>query len=146
MRHSELESINFRKGGGLVPVVVQDRLSGQVYMLGYMNPKALECTLETRYLHLWSRSRQELWLKGKESGNVLRVSRLAVDCDGDALLAEVEPATGETAICHTGAETCFFTSLLARQAEDSSFGPVRAPNGPAVQQQTPACLQAGIDE
>ena len=78
-------------------------------MLGYANREALERTLTTGHLHFWSRSRSELWLKGERSGNVLQVRRLALDCDGDALLAEVEPATGETPICHTGAETCFFT-------------------------------------
>lgn len=103
--------IDFAKGGGLVPVIVQDAAGGAVLMLGYANEEALERTLATGRLHFWSRSRGEIWLKGEKSGNYLLVRRLAVDCDGDALLAEVEPATGETPICHTGAETCFFTAL-----------------------------------
>lgn len=106
-----MTAIDFAKGGGLVPVIVQDHATHDVLMLGYANQEAVERTLRTGTLHLWSRSRQELWLKGEKSGNLLRVYRLAIDCDGDTLLAEVEPATGETPICHTGAETCFFTEL-----------------------------------
>jgi phosphoribosyl-ATP pyrophosphohydrolase/phosphoribosyl-AMP cyclohydrolase len=107
-----LERIDFSKGDGLVPVVVQDWHTKAVLMLGYVNLEAVERTLATGHLHFWSRSRSELWLKGKHSGNVLQLRRLALDCDADALLAEVEPATGETPVCHTGAETCFFTNLL----------------------------------
>jgi len=107
-----IDRIDFRKGGGLVPVVVQDSGTRAVLMLGYANREAVERTLATGHLHLWSRSRNELWLKGERSGNFLHVRRLLLDCDGDALLAEVEPATGETPICHTGAETCFFAPLL----------------------------------
>ncbi|MBV9281123.1 MAG: phosphoribosyl-AMP cyclohydrolase [Chloroflexi bacterium] len=106
-----LDRIDFARGGGLVPVVVQDRRSRAVLMLGYANREAVERTLASGHLHFWSRSRNELWLKGERSGNLLQVRRLALDCDGDALLAEVEPATGETPVCHTGAETCFFDDL-----------------------------------
>lgn len=106
-----LSRIDFEKGNGLVPVVVQDWRTRAVLMLGYANREAVERTLATGHLHFWSRSRQQLWLKGERSGNYLQVRRLALDCDGDALLAEVEPATGETPVCHTGAETCFFTDL-----------------------------------
>ena len=108
------ERIDFSKGDGLVPVVVQDWRSQAVLMLGYANREAVDRTLATGKLHFWSRSRNELWLKGERSGNVLKVRHLALDCDGDALLAEVEPASGETPVCHTGAETCFFTDLLSR--------------------------------
>ncbi len=106
-----LQGIDFDKGGGLVPVIVQDASSHAVLMLGYANREAVERTFQTGHLHLWSRSRQEFWYKGERSGNVLRIRRLTVDCDADTLLAEVEPATGETPICHTGAETCFFAEL-----------------------------------
>lgn len=109
-------AIDFVKGAGLVPVVVQDAETHAVLMVGYANVEAVTCTLETGRLHLWSRSRNELWLKGKNSGNYLLVRRLAVDCDGDALLAEVRPATGETPVCHTGAETCFFREIGKEQA------------------------------
>lgn len=103
--------IDFEKGNGLVPVIVQDAAQRTVLMLGYMNREALQWTRQTGQLHLWSRSRGKLWLKGEQSGNHLLIKRLAVDCDGDALLAEVEPETGETPVCHTGADTCFFTDL-----------------------------------
>ena len=109
----DLERVDFDKGAGLVPVVVQDASTRAVLMLGYANREAVERTLRTGHLHFWSRSRDQLWLKGERSGNVLQVRRLALDCDGDALLAEVEPATGETPVCHTGADTCFHNDLHA---------------------------------
>jgi len=89
---------------GLVPVVVQDWGTGEVLTLAYANAEAVERTRRTGELHLWSRSRQELWHKGATSGNVQRVRALRLDCDGDALLALVEPAGPA---CHTGARTCF---------------------------------------
>jgi phosphoribosyl-ATP pyrophosphohydrolase/phosphoribosyl-AMP cyclohydrolase len=89
---------------GLVPVVVQDWRTGEVLTLAYANAEAVARTRETGELHLWSRSRGELWHKGATSGNVQRVRALRLDCDGDALLALVEPA-GHA--CHTGARTCF---------------------------------------
>jgi phosphoribosyl-ATP pyrophosphohydrolase/phosphoribosyl-AMP cyclohydrolase len=94
---------------GLVPCVVQDWASGEVLTLAYANAEAVERTRETGELHLWSRSRNELWHKGATSGNVQRVRALRVDCDGDALLALVEPAGPA---CHTGERTCFFTGDL----------------------------------
>jgi len=89
---------------GLVPVVVQDWRTGEVLTLAYANAEAVERTRETGQLHLWSRSRQELWHKGATSGNYQTVRALRLDCDGDALLALVEPAGPA---CHTGARTCF---------------------------------------
>jgi len=94
---------------GLVPVVIQDWTTGEVLTLAYANAEALERTRATGELHLWSRSRDELWHKGATSGNVQRVRALRVDCDGDALLALVEPAGPA---CHTGERTCFFTGDL----------------------------------
>jgi phosphoribosyl-ATP pyrophosphohydrolase/phosphoribosyl-AMP cyclohydrolase len=94
---------------GLVPVVVQDWRSGEVLTLAYANAEAVARTRETGELHLWSRSRQELWHKGATSGNTQAVKALRVDCDGDALLALVEPAGPA---CHTGARTCFFNGEL----------------------------------
>ena len=90
---------------GLVPVVIQDWNSGEVLTLAYANALAIERTRETGELHLWSRSRDELWHKGATSGNTQRVRALRLDCDGDALLALVEPAGPA---CHTGKRTCFF--------------------------------------
>jgi phosphoribosyl-ATP pyrophosphohydrolase/phosphoribosyl-AMP cyclohydrolase len=91
---------------GLVPVVIQDWNTGEVLTLAYANALAVEKTRETGELHLWSRSRDELWHKGATSGNTQKVRALRVDCDGDALLALVEPAGPA---CHTGERTCFFT-------------------------------------
>jgi phosphoribosyl-AMP cyclohydrolase / phosphoribosyl-ATP pyrophosphohydrolase len=89
---------------GLVPCVIQDWRSGEVLTLAYMNAQALERTRATGELHLWSRSRQELWHKGATSGNTQAVRALRVDCDADTVLAIVEPAGPA---CHTGERTCF---------------------------------------
>jgi phosphoribosyl-ATP pyrophosphohydrolase/phosphoribosyl-AMP cyclohydrolase len=89
---------------GLVPVVIQDWASGEVLTLAYANAEAIQRTRETGELHLYSRSRGELWHKGATSGNVQRVRALRMDCDGDAVLALVEPAGPA---CHTGERTCF---------------------------------------
>ena len=93
---------------GLVPCVAQDWGTGEVLTLAYMNAEALRLTLETREVHFYSRSRERLWRKGETSGNVLRLRRLRYDCDGDALVALVEPAGPA---CHTGERTCFFRDL-----------------------------------
>lgn len=98
---------------GLVPCVVQDWVTGEVLTLAYMNAVALERTQATGELHLWSRSRQELWHKGATSGNTQAVKALRVDCDGDALLALVEP--GGPA-CHTGERTCFYRGEFTARA------------------------------
>ncbi|HEV2769729.1 MAG TPA: bifunctional phosphoribosyl-AMP cyclohydrolase/phosphoribosyl-ATP diphosphatase HisIE [Solirubrobacteraceae bacterium] len=89
---------------GLVPVVVQDWVSGEVLTLAYANAEAIARTRETGELHLYSRSRQEPWHKGATSGNTQAVRALRLDCDGDAVLALVEPAGPA---CHTGARSCF---------------------------------------
>ena len=94
---------------GLVPVVVQDWRTGEVLTLAYANAEAVARTRETGELHLWSRSRDELWHKGATSGNTQAVRALRLDCDGDALLALVEPAGPA---CHTGARTCFHNGEL----------------------------------
>ncbi len=96
---------------GLVPVVVQDWVSGEVLTLAYANAEAVARTRETGELHLWSRSRDELWHKGATSGNTQAVKALRLDCDGDALLALVEPAGPA---CHTGERTCFFTGDMGQ--------------------------------
>jgi phosphoribosyl-AMP cyclohydrolase / phosphoribosyl-ATP pyrophosphohydrolase len=94
---------------GLVPVVVQDWRTGEVLTLAYANREAVARTRDTGELHLWSRSRGELWHKGRTSGNTQRVRALRLDCDGDALLALVEPAGPA---CHTGERTCFHNGEL----------------------------------
>jgi phosphoribosyl-ATP pyrophosphohydrolase/phosphoribosyl-AMP cyclohydrolase len=100
-------------GDGLVPCIVQDWSSGEVLMLAYMNERALALTRSTGELHLWSRSRGEQWHKGATSGNVQVVRALRLDCDGDTVLALVEPAGPA---CHTGERTCFFSGELEPQA------------------------------
>ena len=94
---------------GLVPCVVQDHRTGEVLTLAYMSAEALERTRATGELHLWSRSRGELWRKGATSGNTQAVRALRYDCDADALLALVEPAGPA---CHTGERTCFYRGDL----------------------------------
>ena len=96
---------------GLVPCVIQDARSGEVLTLAYMNAEALAKTQETGELHLWSRSRGELWHKGATSGNTQAVRALRYDCDADAILALVDPAGPA---CHTGARTCFFGGDMTR--------------------------------
>ncbi|HSD81927.1 MAG TPA: bifunctional phosphoribosyl-AMP cyclohydrolase/phosphoribosyl-ATP diphosphatase HisIE [Solirubrobacteraceae bacterium] len=98
---------------GLVPVVIQDWRTGEVLTLAYADAEAVARTRATGELHLWSRSRGELWHKGATSGNVQRVRALRIDCDGDALLALVEPAGPA---CHTGARTCFHNGETDRRA------------------------------
>jgi phosphoribosyl-AMP cyclohydrolase / phosphoribosyl-ATP pyrophosphohydrolase len=94
---------------GLAPCVIQDWRSGEVLTLAYMNAEALARTRETGELHLWSRSRDELWRKGATSGNTQTVRALRFDCDLDAVLALVEPAGPA---CHTGERTCFHNGEL----------------------------------
>ena len=94
---------------GLVPVVIQDWNTGEVLTLAYANAEAVARTRETGELHLWSRSRQELWHKGATSGHTQQVRALRLDCDGDALLALVEP---NGPACHTGERTCFHNGEL----------------------------------
>jgi phosphoribosyl-ATP pyrophosphohydrolase/phosphoribosyl-AMP cyclohydrolase len=89
---------------GLVPVVVQERASGDVLMVAFANREALRLTAETGEAHFWSRSRNALWRKGETSGHVLRVVEVRTDCDADTLLMVAEPAGPA---CHTGARTCF---------------------------------------
>jgi phosphoribosyl-AMP cyclohydrolase / phosphoribosyl-ATP pyrophosphohydrolase len=94
---------------GLVPCIVQDWRTGEVLTLAYMNAQSLRLTRETGQTHFFSRSRQELWHKGETSGNTQQVMAIRYDCDGDALLALVEPAGPA---CHTGRRTCFHHGQL----------------------------------
>ncbi|WP_103068379.1 bifunctional phosphoribosyl-AMP cyclohydrolase/phosphoribosyl-ATP diphosphatase HisIE [Aquimarina sediminis] len=97
--------INFNKNGdGLVPAIIQDALTKNVLMLGYMNQEAYNKTVETKNVTFFSRTKKRLWTKGEESGNILSVVDINNDCDNDALLIKVTPA-GPT--CHTGTDTCW---------------------------------------
>ena len=101
---------------GLITAVVQDRLTGEVRMVAWMNEEAVQRTLETGRATFYSRSRQRLWQKGEESGNVLLVSEVSVDCDRDTLLVQVDPAGPS---CHTGEQNCFFSPLDGLQPAPS---------------------------
>ena len=96
--------IDFEKNNGLVPVVVQNYLTYEVLMLGYMNQEAYETTLREGKVTFYSRSKKRLWQKGETSGNFLLVKHMQADCDNDTLLIQAEPL-GPT--CHTGTKTCF---------------------------------------
>ncbi len=102
-----LEQLKFDEKG-LVPCVAQDFASGEVLTLAYANEESLRLTVETGELHFYSRSREEIWRKGETSGNVLRLHQLRYDCDGDAIVALVEP-TGPA--CHTGERSCFHRAI-----------------------------------
>ncbi len=92
----------------LLTGIAQDENTKQVLMVAMMNEDAVKKTLETGLAHFWSRSRETLWLKGETSGNFLKVQKIFVDCDGDALLLLVKP---QGPACHTGEQSCFFTEL-----------------------------------
>jgi phosphoribosyl-ATP pyrophosphohydrolase/phosphoribosyl-AMP cyclohydrolase len=100
----DIDNLAWDKMDGLIPATIQDRASGRVLMLGYMNREALTATLATGLGTFWSRSKQRLWIKGETSGNVLRVATVHADCDGDALLVLADPAGP---VCHLGAASCF---------------------------------------
>ncbi len=115
------EEIRFDERG-LVPVIAQHANTGAVLTLAYANREALERTLQSGEAHYYSRSRGELWRKGATSGNAQRVVEVRVDCDGDALLYRVEP---RGPACHTGEESCFFTTLAGGGGE-ADFGAIVA--------------------
>ncbi len=97
-------TIDFAKGGGLVPAIVQDAVTRKVLMLGYMNEEAYKLTLDRGLVTFFSRSRGRIWTKGETSGNFLQVREILADCDGDTLLVKAIPSGP---VCHTGADTCF---------------------------------------
>lgn len=101
--------LNFEKGEGLVPAIVQDYMTKDVLMLAYMNKESWSKTLETGKATYWSRSRNTLWVKGETSGNVQLVKDIMIDCDSDTVLLKVEQVGG--AACHTGYNTCFYRKL-----------------------------------
>ena len=101
--------IDFQKNKGIVPVIIQDEKTDAVLMLGYMNQAALAQTFKTGLVCFWSRTRRNLWIKGEQSGNKLKVKKIFADCDLDTLLIKAE-LTGSAA-CHTGNYSCFFNSM-----------------------------------
>jgi phosphoribosyl-AMP cyclohydrolase len=103
-----LKKLDFKKGNGLIPVVVQDAESKEVLMMAYANEEALAKTLSTGYAHYWSRSRKKLWMKGETSGNTQKIKQVMTDCDYDTLLYVVDQ---KGPACHTGKYTCFHNKL-----------------------------------
>ncbi len=99
-----MEQIDFTKGNGLIPVVIQDNTTLQVLMVGYMNEEAFKKTVHDNKVTFFSRSRNRLWTKGETSGNYLYVEEITTDCDNDSLLIKVDPAGP---VCHTGNTSCF---------------------------------------
>jgi len=113
--------MNLRYGrDGLIPVVVQDHRTNEVLMVAWSNAEAVELMMTTGYTHFWSRSRERLWKKGEESGNVQRIVSIQTDCDDDTLLVRVEQ-TG--AACHTGEPTCFHKTLTGEPGRTAGILP-----------------------
>lgn len=108
-RWTAMIDLDFSKTGGLLPAITQEAGTGEVLMLAYMNQEAWKATLSTGKATYFSRSRQELWVKGLTSGNVQVVKEIRIDCDSDAILLKVEQVGG--AACHTGHKSCFFKKV-----------------------------------
>lgn len=102
--------LDFKKENGLIPAIIQDFKTLEVLMLGYINKEALQKTEDSGWVYFWSRSKKKLWMKGGESGNKLKVKKIFVDCDGDAVLITAE-LIGKAA-CHTGNKTCFYQKII----------------------------------
>ena len=130
-------------GAGLIPAVVQETETGEVLMVAWMDREALARTLETGLGHFWSRSRRVLWRKGETSGHTQHVDGVYADCDRDTLLVQ---AHQDGVACHTGARTCFFTSLgsgtLAHTVGTQSDGPQASGAGPAMLEVLERVLQS----
>jgi phosphoribosyl-ATP pyrophosphohydrolase/phosphoribosyl-AMP cyclohydrolase len=103
-----IAKVNFKKGDGLVPAVVQDASNGAVLMQAYMNEEALRLTLSSGKMHYWSRTKGRIWMKGEESKHYSIVENAALDCDDDAILFKVQQVG---VVCHTGEETCFYKPI-----------------------------------
>lgn len=101
--------MDFKKLGGIIPVIAQDYQTNEILMLAYMNRDAWEMTKKTGYVHYWSRSRMKLWKKGEVSGNLQEVKEIWIDCDNDCLLIKINQVGNAT--CHTGYRSCFYRIL-----------------------------------
>ncbi len=124
-------AIDFAKGDGLVPAVVQDAATGMVLMVGYMNDEALRATLGSGVVTFWSRSKRRLWVKGESSGHTLKLVELLTDCDRDAIVARALPQG--PGVCHEGYASCFYTKLEKEGSETTvlqkSFDPAAVYGG-----------------
>ena len=115
---------------GLIAAIVVDASDNKVLMFAYMNQEALDASLNTGFVHMWSRSRQKLWRKGETSGETLKIVSMHTDCDQDALLISAQPQ-GIGATCHTGRRSCFYraiepsTGALKRQNDERLFDPLQ---------------------
>ncbi len=109
--------MDFAKLGGLLPAVVQDEISNEVLMFGFMNEEAWLLTRRSGYVTFFSRTRNKLWMKGETSGNRLAVRQMLLDCDEDTLLIKVR-REGDGNVCHTGQRSCFFTVIENTQVEE----------------------------
>jgi phosphoribosyl-ATP pyrophosphohydrolase/phosphoribosyl-AMP cyclohydrolase len=109
MRNDAME-IDFDKMAGLTPAIVQDSASGEILMLGFMNREAWKMTLSSGYVTFYSRTRNELWMKGETSGNKLKLVSAATDCDRDTLLLKVN-VEGAGVVCHEGTRSCFTNEI-----------------------------------
>jgi len=109
-----IAKVNFEKGNGLVPAIVQDASNDRVLMQGYMNEEALRLTLASGKTHFWSRTKGRIWMKGEESGHHSLVQNAVLDCDNDAILFKVQQIGP---VCHTGKETCFHKPIKAEEAQ-----------------------------
>jgi len=109
-----IKKVDFKKGNGLVPTVIQDLSTCQVLMQAYMNEEALRLTLSTGKTHFWSRTKGRIWMKGEESGHYSLVQNAVLDCDNDAILFTVQQVGP---VCHTGEETCFYSPIKAEDRE-----------------------------
>ncbi|MGI4757866.1 MAG: phosphoribosyl-AMP cyclohydrolase [Janthinobacterium lividum] len=108
-------TIDFAKQDGLVPGVVQDAVTGEMLMLGFLNEESYRRTLESGFVTFWSRTRSKLWMKGETSGNRLRIVSASTDCDNDALLFRVH-VEGDGLVCHEGTVSCFTKDIAVHAA------------------------------
>jgi phosphoribosyl-AMP cyclohydrolase len=111
--------VDFAKTGGLVPAIAQDAATGEILMLAYMNQESFEETIRTNRACYFSRSRNKLWRKGEESGNVQEVVEIRIDCDQDTILLKVNQVGG--AACHTGYRSCFFRKIAEGNLVDDGI-------------------------
>ena len=121
MDPSFIKTLRFNQDG-LIPAIAQDWLDGAVLMMAWMNKSSIEKTLQTKEVHYWSRSRNELWHKGETSGHIQKLKAISFDCDADTILLTVEQ-TGNIA-CHTGVRSCFFNHIETEKESKNNYPPV----------------------
>lgn len=126
---------DFAKQNGLIPCIAQDEKTGRVLMLGYMNEESYKKTLQTGKVHYFSRSRNKLWCKGEQSGNIQIVKEIYLDCDNDTLLVKIEQKG--RAACHTGYESCFFQRYNSEKKDYECTGEEKCFDPDKVYSQSP---------